>query len=104
MTIVNNPKFTAEASLYRSRSHYRHGQSGVSRADIVVPAIPFAGTVIGFSTIANRMAGVPERYVTPVRWATVSAALKFHQIASHSILGSSLLGRVRWSHNQRPGA
>jgi hypothetical protein len=53
----------------------------------------FAGTVIGFSTIANRMAGVPERYVTPVRWATVSAALKFNQIASHSVFGSSLLGK-----------
>jgi len=37
------PKFTAAESVYRSRGQYYHGPSADSRADIVVPAIPFCG-------------------------------------------------------------
>ena len=37
------PRFTGEASLYRSKSCYRHGTSADSHADIVVPAIPYCG-------------------------------------------------------------
>jgi len=43
MNVMNIPKFTGEASLYQSRGFYRHGQSTASRADIVVPAIPYCG-------------------------------------------------------------
>jgi len=35
------PKFTATESLYRSSSHYRHGQSAHQHTDAIVPAIPF---------------------------------------------------------------
>ena len=43
MNTINMPNFTAEASLYRSSGSYRSGQSADSRADTVVPAIPFCG-------------------------------------------------------------
>jgi len=40
---MSMPKFTAEASLYKTSGYYRHGQSADSHDNAIVPAIPFCG-------------------------------------------------------------
>jgi hypothetical protein len=39
MNAVNIPRFTGEASLYRSRGYYCHAQAADSHAHIVVPQL-----------------------------------------------------------------